>query len=275
MTFANVLSIVVIVLYLLGAGMIFVGVLNGSTTAKKLSYCLTGAGFFCHTVLLLVSVFAGRGAVLAQSNFYFSLLAWSVILIYFIIWWKLRLQFLGLGAAPLALALYLSSYAATGVRVSLPAYMSGVFFGLHIGALFISISLLTMACAAGIMYLYLERKIKTKEKLEGFTKALPSLSAIDRANHWAVVVGFPLYTLGLVTGFIWAGLTWNKVFSWDPKEVVAVIIWLLFAFLFHQRTMLGWQGRKTAWLAIWVFALTFLSMLGINFLLPTHHSFQA
>ncbi|WP_027183336.1 cytochrome C assembly family protein [Desulfovibrio inopinatus] len=275
MTFANVLSIAVIALYLLGAGMLFVGVLKESSTAKKLAYCLTGSGFFCHTTLLVVTLFAGRAEVLAQSNFYISLLAWSVVLIYFVIWWKLRLQFLGLGAAPLALTLYLSAYATTGVRVSLPAYLSGLFFGLHIGTLFIAISLLTMACAAGVMYLYLERKIKTKEKLAGFAKALPSLSAIDRANQWAVVVGFPLYTLGLVTGFIWAGLTWNKVFSWDPKEVVAVIIWLLFAFLFHQRTMLGWQGRKTAWLAIWVFALTFLSMLGINFLLPTHHSFAA
>ena len=51
---------------------------------------------------------------------------------------------------------------------------------------FLAISLLAMACGAGAAYLYLERKIKTKEKLAGFAKALPSLSACDTVNRWAV-----------------------------------------------------------------------------------------
>ena len=105
------------------------------------------------------------------------------------------------------------------------------------------------------------------------TRALPALSTCDTVNRWAVAAGFPLYTIGLLSGFIWAKLTWNRIFSYDPKEILAIGVWLLFAFLFHQRLFLGWRGRKTAKLAIRIFGLTLVSLLVINFFVPTHHSF--
>jgi ABC-type transport system involved in cytochrome c biogenesis permease subunit len=51
-------------------------------------------------------------------------------------------------------------------------------------------------------------------------------------------------------------------------------VWFLYALLFHQRVMLGWRGRKTAVLLIWVFAISVVSLVGINFLAPSHHSFK-
>jgi len=130
-----------------------------------------------------------------------------------------------------------------------------------------------MAFGAGLAFLYMEKKIKGKERLKALDRDLPSLSAFDRANAIAVALGFPLYTLGLVTGFIWAPSAWNQTFTWDPKEIVALAIWFPFAFLFHQRLAFGWRGRKPAVLAIWVFVLCIVSMVVVNFLVPSHHSF--
>ncbi len=272
----NILFFLVLGGYFLGATLYLLGIVSGKTGLRHLGSLLTVAGFALHTAdlaVLLGGMGGAGGLVLVSAEFYFSLLAWSLLLIFFFLWWRLRLEMLGLLAAPLAMFLFLSSQAATATRIPLPKALGGLFFGLHIGSFFLAISFLAMACGAGAAYLFLERKIKTKEKLSGFAKAMPALSTCDTVNRWAVAVGFPLYTIGLLSGFIWAKLTWNKIFSFDPKEITAIGVWLLFAFLFHQRLFLGWRGRKTARLAIWVFGLTLVSMLVINFFMPTHHSF--
>lgn len=269
----NLLFFLVLTGYFLGAVLHLLGIVLTRPALRRLGSLTTVAGFVLHTVDLAVLLNWEGGAALLSGEFYFSLLAWSLLVIFLFLWWRLRLELLGLLAAPLALGLFLSSQAVTATRMPLPKALGGLFFGLHIGALFLAIGLLAMACGAGLAYLFLERKIKTKEKLRGFAKALPSLSACDTVNRWAVAAGFPLYTLGLLSGFVWAKLTWNRVFSYDPKEIVAIGVWLFFAFLFHQRMFLGWRGRKTARMAIWIFALTLVSLLVINFFVPTHHSF--
>jgi len=269
----NILFFLVLAGYFLGATLYLLGIVAAKPGLRRLGSLSTVAGFVLHTADLLVLLGLKGGTALLSGEFYVSLLAWSLLVIFLFLWWRLRLEMLGLLAAPLALFLFLSSQAVTASRMPLPKLLGGLFFGLHIGALFLAIALLAMACGAGAGYLFLERKIKTKTKVAGFAKTLPSLSTCDAVNRWAVAAGFPLYTVGLLSGFIWADFTWHRIFSFDPKEITAIAIWLLFAFLFHQRMFLGWRGRKTARLAIWVFSLSLVSMLGINFFMPTHHSF--
>jgi len=274
MPILNILFFLVLAGYFVGATLHLLGVVAVKPALRRAGSGLTVAGFALHTADLALLLASERGAALLSGEFYFSLLAWSLLLICFFLWWRLRLGMLGVLAAPLALFLFLSSQAVTAARMPLPKALGGLFFGLHIGALFLAISLLAMACGAGVAYLYLERKIKTKEKLTGFSKSLPALATCDAVNRWAVTAGFPLYTIGLLSGFIWAKFTWNRIFSYDPKEITAICVWLLFAFLFHQRLFLGWRGRVTARMAIWIFSLTLVSLLIINFFMPTHHSFS-
>ena len=263
----------VILLYLVGSGGHICGLLTRKERPRIIGGALTGLGFALQAVSLGMMLAEGPAQALASGEFYVSLLSWCLLLVLFILWVRLKLSFLALIATPLAMIMLLGSRGITASNVQLPEALAGLFFGLHIGSLFCSIALLAMASAAGMGYLMLERRIKTKEKLKGAWAAMPSLESLDKANRLSVTIGFPLYTVGLVSGFIWAGVTWHRFFSWDPKEIVAVFIWLLFAFLFHQRIALGWRGRKPARLAIVVFALCLASILIINFLLKTHHSF--
>lgn len=148
-----------------------------------------------------------------------------------------------------------------------------MFFGLHIGTLFLSFGLLAMAFGAGVIFLRLERKIKSKEPLNNFDKDMPALATFDRVNHVAVMAGFPLYTIGMASGFVWARLAWGRLLSADPKEIVSIFVWFVFAWLFHQRLAQGWRGRKAAKAVIWLFAISVFSLIGINVFMPTHHSF--
>jgi ABC-type uncharacterized transport system permease subunit len=271
MSTTDILSFIIIAVYTLGTICIFGGAMSRRAGLKRVGAIAATIGFGLHSLDLVVVAVANPS--LTQGAFHISLLAWAVLAIYFFCWYKLRLFFLALTASPLALLIFVASLAFEGVEVKMPKALSGLFFGLHIGSLFVSMALLAMAAGAALFYLSMEKRIKTKQGLKNYQKDMPSLSTFDRVNHWAVVVGFPLYTVGLVSGFIWARFTWGKFITWDPKEIVAFFIWFLYAFLFHQRLALGWRGRKTATMVLWLFGLMVVSMIVVNLFLPTHHTF--
>ncbi|MFW6415492.1 MAG: cytochrome c biogenesis protein CcsA [Thermodesulfobacteriota bacterium] len=275
MTFFNILDLCIIMLYFIGALFFLGGVLGMNQTLKKSALYATVLGFLLHSADLVIKLQSNAVFTFSQTQFYFSFLAWSFLLIYLILWWRMQLQFLALTAAPLALILFTSSLAVSTSDLSIPSQLSALWFSLHIIALFLSIALLAMAFSAGIFYLHKDKLLKNKTKPNKFRKGFPSLTSLDRVNHIAVSTGFPLFTVGMLSGFVWAKSAWGDFFSWDPKELISLGIWFIFAYLFHQRTTIGWKGRKPARLAVWLFVLSILSLLIVNFYFPTHHSFRA
>lgn len=150
--------------------------------------------------------------------------------------------------------------------------MARPFFLLHIGTLFGSLAFMSAGFGAGIVFLVLENKIKSKQPLSGFQRDLPALATFDKVNKLSVFFGFPLFAIGVVSGFIWAEIVWGRSFSGDPKEIFSLGILVLYAIFFHQRMALGWQGKKTAVMAILIFAVSLVSLYA-NTILHTHHSF--
>jgi ABC-type transport system involved in cytochrome c biogenesis permease subunit len=134
---------------------------------------------------------------------------------------------------------------------------------------------MALAGGAGILFLIQERRIKSKEPLTGFRRDLPALSVLDSVNGLSVLFGFPLYSLGILFGMVSARLAWGTLFSGDPKELISLLVWGLYAFLFRQRLAGGWRGRKPAILAVAVFAAALFSLFAVNTLMTTHHSFLA
>ncbi len=89
---------------------------------------------------------------------------------------------------------------------------------------------------------------------------------LDEVNYRSVALGYPLYTLGaLFAGAIWAESAWGAFWSWDPKEVGALIIWLFYSAFLHARYQRGWSGPRTAVLSLIGFAMMMLSLFGNYF----------
>lgn len=97
---------------------------------------------------------------------------------------------------------------------------------------------------------------------------------LDEINYRAVTLGYPLYTIGaLFAGAIWAESAWGSFWSWDPKEVGALIIWLFFSAYLHARYQRGWTGTRTAVLSLIGFAMMMLSFFG-NYFFGGLHSYN-
>ena len=106
----------------------------------------------------------------------------------------------------------------------------------------------------------------------------PVLSGMTFTIHIAAIfISIGLMALafgaGVLFGFISARINWGTILSGDPKEFISLVVWGLYAWLFHQRFTQGWQGRKPAILAIWIFTVCAFSLIVVNLFMTTHHSF--
>jgi len=102
---------------------------------------------------------------------------------------------------------------------------------------------------------------------------LPSSKVLDDINYKAIMLGFPLLTLGIVTGAAWANYAWGTYWSWDPKETWALIVWLNYAAWLHMRLMKGLRGTVSAWWALVGLVVTTFAFLGVNMFLSGLHSY--
>ena len=96
---------------------------------------------------------------------------------------------------------------------------------------------------------------------------------LDNISYRIIGLGFPLLTIGIIAGAVWANEAWGSYWSWDPKETWALITWLVFAAYLHARITKGWQGRRPAILAASGFVVVWVCYLGVNLLGKGLHSY--
>ncbi len=96
---------------------------------------------------------------------------------------------------------------------------------------------------------------------------------LDNISYRIIGLGFPLLTIGIISGGVWANEAWGSYWSWDPKETWALILWLVFAAYLHSRITKGWQGRRPAILAAVGFVVVWVCYLGVNLLGKGLHSY--
>ena len=103
---------------------------------------------------------------------------------------------------------------------------------------------------------------------------LPAAASLDAMAYRAIVFAFPIWTLAVVFGAIWAEEAWGRYWAWDPKEVWAFITWVVFAAYLHARATVGWRGRKAATLALVGFGTLVFNLTVVNTVLPGLHSYS-
>ena len=96
---------------------------------------------------------------------------------------------------------------------------------------------------------------------------------LDNLSYRTLGIGFPLLTIGILSGAVWANEAWGSYWSWDPKETWALITWIVFAVYLHTRITKGWQGKRPAIIASVGFFVVWICYLGVNLLGKGLHSY--
>lgn len=101
----------------------------------------------------------------------------------------------------------------------------------------------------------------------------PFAQTLDNLSYRTLGLGFPLLTIGILSGAVWANEAWGSYWSWDPKETWALITWLVFAIYLHTRLSKGWRGSKPALIAVAGFFVVWICYLGVNLIGTGLHSY--
>ena len=259
-------------LYLLGALAYCAYIIFLKDYLSKAALVVVLAGFASHT-LALITRYAEAGFT-PVTNLYESLsfFAWMVIAVLIVANIKFKIKVLGALLTPIALILMLFAYALPKEIIPLAPVLKSFWHPFHVVFAFMGNAIFAVAFCCGVMYLVQEHQLKAK-RIGAITQRLPSLKVLDDLNYQSLTYGFPLLTLGIITGAIWAEYAWGRYWNWDPKETWSLITWLFYAALLHQRLTVGWRGRKAAIMAIVGFMAVLFTFLGVNLLLPGLHTY--
>ena len=263
-----------VLLYTLSTAAYFVFLFSQKDSIYRYGFGLLLAGFLAHGMVQAAQIIVLGHLPAFTLSHTLSLAAWSLAGLFVLFQWRLNLNFFGIYVAPLVLitllaALLLPERSAPPIA-DIHIWANNAWLIVHIVTVFVGDAAFALACGAGIFYLIQERAIKQKKR-GFFYRRLPSLDRLDSAGYACLVVGFPLLTIGLITGVVYAGLAWGVFWRWDPKEVWSGITWLVYAALLHERLVAGWRGRRAATMAIIGFCVVVFTFLGVNFLLEGHH----
>jgi len=239
--------------YLVAAGSFFYFLLRKDSAATLPSLLLL-AGFLLHTLALGLRFMNEGFAAVALMGEALLFKSWLMVGVYLLIQLKYRLTVLGGIIAPLALLMTLAALAIGRSVGDIPPGLKTFWLPLHVTLAFLGNAVFVLAYAVSLIYLLQERYLKHK-KSTALMKRLPSLESLDGLNYRLLLWGFPLMTLGIVTGSLWAGIHWGDYWSWEPRQISSGIAWLFYGALLHARITAGLRGKKAALLTMFGFCV--------------------
>jgi len=237
----------------------------------KIGFMFLCLGFLTHTSKFLAGINSPStfpvyymGGVMS----FFSILLGGVFIAYQI---RGIVPVLGYITVPVILLFYIASISLPQQAVFRQELMT-VLFPLHATFSMIGYVFFFLSFATALFYILQEKNIKLKISRWNL-KRIPSLVELDSMNYRTVQLGFTFITLGMLTGSIWSERLWGSLWNWDPKEVLTLLVWLLYASYLHLRLIAGWKGRKTAILSVIGFILVLVAFFGRKLIPGGYHDF--
>ena len=214
--------------------------------------------------LIIRGVLANRLPLSNQFEFA-TAFSWGVALMLIILWSKWKEVWLN--AIVMPMVFFLLSYAALQPREItelMPALRSG-WFGFHISSAVISYSAFALAGCIGLGYILLARKGEEKQGLK--------LRQMDYLSYRLAALGVLMLTVTILTGAFWAEQAWGYFWSWDPKEVWALITWIIYVIYLHLRLVRKREGLGMAWFLVVSVPVVLFTFAGVNMLMAGLHSY--
>jgi ABC-type transport system involved in cytochrome c biogenesis permease subunit len=144
--------------------------------------------------------------------------------------------------------------------------------GFHVTSAMIGYSAITVSGIYGFLYILLYNQIK-ENKFGSIYKRMPSLHLLEQLAFTAITFGFIFLTVTICIGIIWLPAAIKDFSYFDPKLIVTLIIWLLYAAGFLSRKLGNFQSKTIMTLAFGGFIFTIISITVVNVFLSSFHKF--
>lgn len=260
-----------LVLYALGLALTVPSVIRRRATLSPGSLSALGLGLLAHAAALAVETAQLHRLPVIDVRSALSFFSFLVTVAFFFVYLRYRITALGLFMLPLVFVFTLISAVHPERSFADPAFRGGWLL-VHIASIFLGYTAFLLTFVAALMYLIQERELKSK-KPRTFYYRLPSLEVCDELHSRSLMIGLPLLSVGILTGFVWASRTWHGPWELDPKILASIVTWLIYLVLFSTRLSGMWRGRRAAYVAIFGFAAVMVTFLGISFVSGPHGYF--
>jgi cytochrome c-type biogenesis protein CcsB len=229
---------------------------------------LVGSGFAAHTAYLVLSWISLAHFPIVNIKEICSFIAWAIAGYYLSAVPRHKARALPIvllsvtfGMTLLSLLLPEQQASEAMVNIITASTFTRIIFPVHVTMLILSYAAFVVTLAGGIMYLIQERELKAKRFGAAF-KWLPALNTCDEIGYRSLTIGFVMLTLGMVTGMMWGKQHDGRFWHNDPKEVMALVTWIVYLGIMHYRLTAGWRGRRVAWMAIGGFVAVLMTFIG-------------
>lgn len=232
-------------------------------------------------VLLIVTWLAHTGAIGLRwvesyrlgighaplSNLYESLVffGWCLALALIVARFRYEMDIVVLLGLPLVFITMASTFLLDhSIKPLIPALQSNWLVA-HVVTCFLGYAGFAISFVAALLYLL-------RKGVKPLSAYLPGPQILDDVIYKSVLAGYPVLTIGIITGAAWADYAWGSYWSWDPKETWSLITWLVYSVFLHARLARNWRGGRTATLSVVGFCAVLFTYFGVNYL-PGLHSY--
>ena len=244
----------------------------------KLFIYLIYAGFICQSIIFLTFLGIKGFAVPVHIDRFVFFNAWILMLVVVIFGFFYKVEYILLYITPLVAVNLIIAFFVPHIHVRpVMENTDRIILLTHILLILVGDSLFALAFIVSLIYIFQERKIKSKKNLK--ILVMPSrsgynLELLDNINYICLKVGFPFITIGIVMGIYLSSSLFNTFLIVKPIEIMSLITWLIYAILLHERMAKGLRGKRAAVFGIIGFMLI-LASLGLSFyFFPAFHGFE-
>jgi len=266
------LLLAVLTAYLIAAIHSILAFANKRRSLQRVAEWSMVVGFVLHTTALIADWAIDGHYPLFFLRETLSFLAWALVAASGLILYRYRSQAVDVFTMPLVSVLtFVAMLVRSGPQDALQGFSASWLFPIHTTLLIFAYAAFFVVFMASVMYLLQERELKLKTFGAIFHR-LPPLTTVNDLASSAAALGLTLLTVGIATGMLWSAARDGRIWHNDPKEIFAVLTWLLYFLLILYRSSAKWRGRRAAWLGVAGFALVLCTFFGTR-LLGGYHVF--
>lgn len=231
---------------------------------NKLSFYLLCLVWFIQTIILCYQAFIEKNFPILTLNEGLFFYAWILLIISLIVNYFFQIHFIVLFTNLFSffiLLLSLSLSAQQDVIAQGSAFVHEILF-IHIILAFISYGFFTISFTLSAMYLIQYYILKNKKGIKWMFR-FNDLQKLDDYSFYAVMVGVPFLSIGLIFGFVWAFVTKAEL-TWllDVKTIGSTLVLFIYIIYLMIRLVKGYRGRPISMYNV----AAFLTLL-VNFFL--------